>query len=467
LHARRRTVKWRRRDVDFLEGEKTMLSFWGKGPKFRDGVGRRDFLRLGALGVGGLTLPDLLRVQAQSDSPKPKSIIYIVLNGGPSHIDMYDLKPDAPVEYRGPFRPIATRLTGVRICELMPRQAEMMNEIALLRGIRSVENDHFLSEVYSGLPRSAGRRPSFGSVAARVLGSGSALPPYVSVSRAEPGGVDWEGPAYAGPGYAPFRPFGDGLADLAPVRSLEGLQERRRILAAFDSMSRSLDRNDQAIGMDRFQAQALDIITSPKVRDAFDLSREPARVREAYGKGQVPHQTVKSILYGWNGDNFLRARRLVEAGVRVVTISFDGWDHHSSPSGDIFFALQCMLPLLDKAVSALLSDLKVRGLEEDVLVVMLGEFGRTPQIGQVGPGREHWAEAGCALLWGGGLRMGQVVGETDSRAERARSGSITFQNIFATIYQTLGIPLDTQFRDFSGRPQYLLEDREPIRELIG
>src|SRR5262249_42308032 len=198
------------------------------------------------------------------------------------------------------------------------------------------------------------------------------------------------------------------------------------------------------------------MITSPRVRDAFDLGKEPDRVLDAYGRGKYPHQTVKDIFYDWNGKAFLLARRLVEAGVRVVTLRVGDWDHHSGPQSDIFAALRRLLPLLDRSIYALVSDLKARGLDRDVLVVVLGEFGRTPKISQPGPGREHWAEAGCVLLFGGGLRMGQVVGETDSRAERARSGSITFQNIVATIYHVLGVDAKAQPPDLNRRPQNLL-----------
>ena len=445
-----------------------MFTFSGQGSTYCDGIRRRDFLRLGALGLGGLTLADLLRSEAKADeSHRPKSIIYVVLGGGPSHIDMYDLKPDAPAEYRGPFSPIATRLTGVRICELMPLQARMMDRLALLRGVRSVENDHFLSEVYSGLPRPAGNRPAFGSVVSRLAGNGSALPAYVSLNRATTDQFEYEKPYYAGSGHGPFRPFGEALADLIPVNSLERLQERRTLLATFDSARRTMDQAQGAAAPDRFQAQALDIITSNRVRDAFDLSKEPQRVRDAYGKGKFPHQTFVSILYDWPAEQFLQARRLVEAGVRVVTLRAGDWDHHSSPTGNIFYCLENVLPALDRSLYALFTDLRERGLEDDVLVVVLGEFGRTPRITQPGPGREHWADAGCVLFHGGGLRMGQVIGETDARAERARSGNISFQNIMATIYQTLGIDLNAQLSDFNGRPQFLLDDREPIRELIG
>jgi len=446
-----------------------MLTFWGRKQRFRDRLSRREFLRLGALGLGGVTLADLLRLEARGETKEQgrgKSVIYIVLSGGPSHIDMYDLKPEAPAEYRGPFKPIATRLTGTRICELMPLQAAWMDRLALLRGIRSVENDHFLSEVYTGLPRTAGHRPAFGSIVSHQAEQPSALPAYVSLDRPASGPFDFEKPYYAGAGHAPFRPFGDALEDLNPVKSLHRLQDRKQLLTAFDTMRRDLDQGDALRGLDSFQARALDIITSPKVRDAFDLSKEPDRLVDSYGKGKYPHQTVKTIFYPWEGKRFLLARRLVEAGVRVVTLRLDEWDHHGGPQADIFAALRYLLPLLDRSLCALFNDLRDRGLDKDVLVVVLGEFGRTPKIEPQGPGRGHWAEAGCAVLFGGGLRMGQVVGETDGRAEHAKSGSINFQNIFATIYHVLGIDPATTLADFSGRPQYLLDDREPISALV-
>jgi hypothetical protein len=443
-----------------------VVGIWGRGSRYCDGVNRREFLRVGALGLGGLTLADLLRHEARAGSaPRPKSVIYIVLGGGPSHIDSYDLKPDAPDEFRGPFQPIATKLTGTRICELMPLQASIMDELALLRGIRSVENDHFLSEVYSGLPRGAGKRPAFGSVVSRLAGCAAAIPTYVSLDRPTTDQFEFEKPYYAGAGHSPFRPFGSAVEDLQPVKSFEQLQDRKHLLSEFDTMRRDLDKSDALTGLDRFQAKALEMITSPKVRDAFDVSKEPDRVIASYGQGKYPHQTAKDILYDWNGKAFLMARRLVEAGVRVVTLRAAEWDHHSAAQGDIFAALRRLLPLLDRSLFALVSDLKARGMERDVLVVVLGEFGRTPKIVRPGPGREHWAEAGCAVLFGGGLKMGQVVGETDSRAERARSGSISFQNIMATIYHVLGIDTTAQLPDFNGRPQNLLDDREPIREL--
>jgi len=426
---------------------------------------RRNFLRAGGLGLAGLTLADLLRAEAHGKPARRKSVIYVVLGGGPSHIDSWDPKPDAPDEYRGPFQTIATRLTGVRLCELMPLQARLMDQLALIRGVRSVENDHFLSEVYSGLPRGAGKRPAFGSVVSKLGGSGSAMPAYVSLDRPSTDEFEFEKPYYAGASHAPFRPFGAAVENLNPVKSLDRLGDRKKLLSAFDSMRRKLDEKGGLDGMDRFQAQALDMITSPKVREAFDLSKEPDRVIAAYGQGKYPHQTAKTIFYQWSPKPFVLARRLVEAGARVVTLRAAEWDHHSAANGDIFAALRCLLPLVDRSVYALVNDLKARGLDEDVLVVVLGEFGRTPKITQPGPGREHWADAGCAVLFGGGLKMGQVIGETDARAERAKKGNVTFQGIVSTIYHVLGIDPAKTLNDFRGRPQYLLEEREPIAEL--
>ncbi len=434
-------------------------------------LSRREVLRVGALGLGGVTLADLLRHEARADKEtrRPKSVIYVVLDGGPSHLDMWDLKPQAPVEYRGPFTPIATKLPGVQICEHMPLQAAMLDRAALVRGIRSVENDHYLSEVYTGLPRSSGKRPAFGSVVSKLAPTKHALPTYVSLKQHSGDLFDYEKPHYVGAAHAPFRPFEESLKDLAPVKNLDVLENRKALLAAFDNQHRELDRLQAFGGLDRFQAQALEMIASPKVREAFDLNSEKPETLALYGHkaGKYPHQTVKTILYDWDARPFLMARRLVEAGVRVVTLHAAAWDHHSGPEADIFFALKSLMPTLDMSVTALVNDLQERGLSDDVLVVVLGEFGRTPKISPVGPGREHWADAGCALFFGGGLTMGQVIGETDSRAERSINGTISFQNIMATIYHTLGIDLDVKLPDFNGRPQYLLDDASPIRDLIG
>ena len=439
-----------------------MLSF---GP-----LNRRECLRVGGLGVAGVTLSALLRSAArakeQGKPSRPKSVIYVVLDGGPSHIDMWDPKPDAPAEVRGPFKPIATKLPGVRFSELMPMQAEILDRIAVLRGVQSVENDHFLSEVYSGLPRGAGKRPAFGSVVSRVAGGTGLMPPYVSLSRPTTDQFEFEKPYYAGSHHAPFRPFGDAVDDLTPAKSLDAFADRKQLLKTFDTLRRDIDRVDSIRAVDKFQAHALDILTSPKVRDAFDLSKEPKKNIERFGTGKYTHQTVKDIYYSFETKPFVLARRLVEAGVRVVTLRVSQWDHHSGPQADIFHSLKHIVPPTDRAVYSLVTDIEARGLADDVLVVVLGEFGRTPKIAQPGPGREHWADAGCAVFFGGGLKMGQVIGETDARGERATRGAMSFQNVIATIYSVLGVDLNTTIPDFTGRPQFILDDNKPIKELL-
>lgn len=429
---------------------------------------RREVLRIGGLGLAGLSLPQLLRSQAEAKSTvRPKSLIYVVLSGGPSHIDMYDLKPGAPAEFRGPFSPIATSLPGCEISEFMPEQAKLMDRVALVRGIRSIENDHFLSEVYTGLPRTAGARPSFGSLVSRFLPSHGALPSYAAVGeRPQTSEGNYERPHYAGAEHAPFRPSAESLDDLAPAKSLERLQDRRELLAAFDALRRQADRVQAYEAVDKYQAKAFDIVTSPAVRDAFDLSKEPKQVVERYGTGgKYTHQTYKEYLYPWDTKPFILARRLVEAGVRIVTVTIGNWDHHSGANSDIFYSLRTVLPALDRSLAALFSDLRERGLEDDVGVVVLGEFGRTPKITYPGPGREHWAEAGCALFFGGGWKTGQVIGATDARAERSIDGRIGFQNVMASIYRLFGIDPTATLADFNGRPQYLLDYDHPIAAL--
>jgi len=448
-----------------------MLTIWGRHLRHCDGLGRRQFLRAGGLGLAGLTLADLLRSDATAATParRPKSIIYVVLSGGVSHIDSWDLKPDAPTEFRGDFKPIRTKVPGIDICEHFPRQAAIMDRLTLLRGVRSVENDHFLSEVYSGLPRTAGHRPAFGSVASKLLGGESALPTYVSLNRPSGGMFDFEKPHYAGAAHAPFCPFDEAVENLKPAKDLALLAERESLLHSFDTMRRNIDKSGALDGLDRFQSQAFQMIASSKVRDAFDVTREPEKVLSAYGHkaGKFSHQADINIRYDWDAKPFVMARRLVEAGVRAVTLSVGSWDHHSGAKQDIFGSYKLVFPVLDQSICALVDDLKDRGLDQDVLVVVLGEFGRTPKVTYPGPGREHWADAGSMLFAGGGLQMGQVIGATDSRAERSKSGTMSFQNVMATLYGVLGVDLSRTLTDFNGRPQNILEDKIPIKELVG
>jgi hypothetical protein len=448
-----------------------MLTLFGPRVPGRmcDGLSRRDFLRIGALGLGGLTLADLLRLRAQGNvrsESTHKAVIMVYLPGGPSHIDMYDLKPDAPAEYRGEFRPIRTNVPGIDICELMPQQAKIADKFAILRGLKT-QGNHDPTELLTGIPAAASgqignvRRPAFGCVVSKLRGTVGPIPPYVSVSdhRLLRSYDDPEEPAYAGPTHRPFNAVGPVMQNLGlpPDVPLQRLDERRSLLRTFDTLQRNLDNRPAT---DSHTARALEMITSTRVRDALDLNREPQPVRQRYGQGL----------------DLLRARRLVEAGVSVVTVASrfpvrvpgipdpGGWDTH----GSNFTLLRAKLPIYDQAVSALLTDLHVRGLDQDVAVVIWGEFGRTPRIGDSTPdGRGHWHEAGCALLAGGGLRTGQVVGQTDARAERPRSRRYTPQHVLATLYHVLGIdPTTTTITDHSGRPQYLLDRPEKIAALV-
>jgi hypothetical protein len=459
-----------------------MLTVHEAGPATRaDGFTRRAFLRVGALALGGLTLGEVLRLRAESPAPgrpRQKSVIMIHLSGGPSHLDMYDLKPGAPREYRGEFSPIKTSVPGMHICELMPAQAKIADRFAILRGAQ-LAHLHTANEFYSGYPwqdsprasvPGEAQRPALGSVVSRLRRGRSAIPPYVSLNNR----ADWERAYYLGVEHEPFR-VGDGnfrepLDNLGRRRDVSArrLEDRKGLLRAFDTLRRDLDGKGALEGLDAFQARALQMVTTGKVRDAFDLDREPDRVRARYGDGTfaVMNQecgVVKHHQVAHPGRALLRARRLVEAGVSVVTVGIHDWDTHRYN----FTTLRQLLPPLDQALTALVTDLDERGLLGDVAVVMGGEFGRTPRIGDITPdGRSHWPEAGFLWVAGGGLRTGQVVGATDARGEHVVGTPIRMQNVLATLYRVLGIDPATTFPDFNGRPQYALEDRQPVAELL-
>lgn len=417
-----------------------------------DGISRRNFLRAGILGLGGLTLGNLLRLQARpspaSGLPR-KSVIMIYLPGGPAHQDTYDLKPDAPDGVRGEFQPIHTNVPGLDVCELLPLQAKLADQLAIIRGIKFANDNHFVDEIVTGFPPAA-HRPAFGSVVSRVRGQNE-IPPYVGFGGLDLGSPNNpENPQYLGSAHRPFSPGGQGLRNLGlcPGVSLERLADRRHLLGAFDRLDRGLDSNQAMAGVDAFNSRALDMLRSTRAKEAFDLSREPDRVRQRYGVNT----------------QFLLARRLVEAGVSVVTLGFTrspGWDTHQNN----FAGLRKLLPELDAAMAALLTDLRERGLEQDVAVVQWGEFGRSPRISSEG-GRDHWPDAGYALLSGGGLRTGQAVGATDSQGGRARGKAYSVQNVLSTLYGLLGIDPALSFNDHNGRPQYLLDQSEPIQELL-
>jgi hypothetical protein len=442
------------------------------------GVSRRDFLRVGVLGVGGLSLADVLRLRAQAPFATARAVITINLNGGPPHIDMYDLKPDAPAEYRGEFQPIRTNVPGFDICELMVEQAKIADKLAVVRNLQMSTNAHNEGrEVFSGflyedpgargkLPGAKGDpRPSYGCVINKFGAARNGMPPHVSLRGLQSyPDLPW----YLGKGYEPFSPplspAGLPLVDKMSLTLDKGLtmarlEERTALLQSFDRLRRDIDHTGAMTGMDRFTAQALDMITSPRVRDAFDFAREPKQLQERYSNDR---DGVNRAL----GMKFLIARRLVEAGVAAVSLDAFSWDTHS----DNFPICRRQLPLLDRMLAALVSDLAERGLDKEVLVVMWGEFGRSPKIyfepGKKTAGRDHHGPANFVLFAGGGLKMGQVVGATDARAERPVGVPYRPQNVVATIYRALGIDPETTVPDHSGRPMYLLDERDPIRELV-
>jgi hypothetical protein len=421
-----------------------MLTFFGRPRRFCDGISRRDFLRVGALTMGGLTMADLLRLKAQGASGpvSGKSVIMVFLHGGPSHLDMYDMKSDAPAEFRGEFRPIRGNVPGMDVCELMPRQAQIMDKLAILRGLHFVE-EHSAHSLWTGYPERI-NRPAFGSVVSYLKGRQDGLPPYVSLMN-QPLSED---PAYTGTAHRPFVPTGPGLENLGLVAgvSLDRLHDRKQLLGSLDTIRRDIDYRGALAGVDAYTVRALDMVASSKTRTAFDITQESPAVREKYGKAN---------------EDFLRARRLVESGISVVTLVVGGWDTHSQN----FTGLRNLLPKLDQGIHALVSDLHERGLNRDVAVVVWGEFGRTPRVNQTA-GRDHWPAAGFTVLAGGNFKTGQIIGETDAHGERAKGLSMTSSHVLTSLYQHLGIDPGQTIPDNNGRPMYLLEERDPVPGLV-
>lgn len=424
----------------------------GSGP-YCDGMPRRNFLQLGAMGLGGLTLAGLLRSEAEAatsegGAARPsshKAVINIHLSGGPSHQDMFDLKPDAPREFRGEFNPIKTNVSGIEICEHMPRLAQMADKYAIIRSLVGSFDDHSNFHTQTGYGRdnlrNVGGRPSIGSIVSRMQGpTGTGAPPYIAYNDGHEG--------YLGPSHKAYRPQGGSDLRLVGGMTEDRLSSRTSLLTSLDNIRRDLDSSGKMSALDSFTQRAVGVVTSGQVADALDLNKEDQKVREQYGKDE--------------GRLFLTARRLIEAGVRVVSFDWGGWDTH----GDNFNQLRRQLPKLDVAMSALLKDLSDRGMDKDVTVMMWGEFGRTPRVNP-GAGRDHWSRVAMAFMAGGGMRLGQVIGSSSAYAEEARDRPVHLQEVFATMYHNMGIPVHrAQLQDPAGRPQYLLDKREPIRELV-
>jgi hypothetical protein len=428
-----------------------------------EGYYRRDFLQVGAAGLLGLGLADLLRLEARSapGKPKPKaqSVVLLWLGGGPATIDMWDPKPNAPENIRGEFKVIGTRVAGVHICEHLPKAAEIMQHCVLVRSLSHNIPAHGPGTVYMATghpPTAALEHPSLGSLAAKLLPAPVGVPAYVLFGAARASGFPAEA-GFLGRAYNPFQIEGEpgrgqlhveGIA-LPDGFTVDQLADRTRLRNRFDARFKALDQSDLPASLDRFQQQALDILRSDKTRQAFAVEREKDSVRAAYGQSPF-------------GQSVLAARRLVEAGARFITVGLGGWDTHA---GNFRTLRNQLLPQLDRALSALVSDLETRGLLEQTIVYCAGEFGRTPQINGAG-GRDHWARSMAVLLAGGGLRRGYVHGSTDAYGEAPTQEPCGPADLSATIFHALGFEPTREMETPSGRPVPLFREGKVIEGLL-
>jgi hypothetical protein len=439
---------------------------------FCDGIARRDFLRLGTAGVFGLglSLPEILARQARAaergQAPRDVSLIFLFLHGGLSTIDTFDLKPDAPAEFRGEFKPIATNVSGVHFGEHLPKLARHMDKLALIRSFRHHNSDHGAADHYmlTGYFPQAGfnpglnpnnQKPAHGAIIARKLGPRGSVPPYVCLPKMHPSC----GSAYLGAGAAPFVIDADPNApDFAvpdvvppPLLSAHRLEGRKKLLASIDRYQQSAEAkaNQTAQTVSVFQHKAFDLMTSPEAKKAFDIHAESEKLRDAYGRNTL-------------GQSCLMARRLIEAGVRCVTIDHSNWDTHNANFATL---KRQLLPWLDGGLSTLMRELSERGLLDSTLVIVTGEFGRTPRINK-DAGRDHWGPAFTVALAGGGIKGGRVVGKTDARAERPASDPHGPEDLAATLCHLMGIDPKDEFITPEGRPIALVNNGHIIDELL-
>jgi hypothetical protein len=441
-------------------------------------ITRRDFLRLGGLALGGIGLADVLAGRAAAgEANRDTAVILLYLHGGPSHLETYDLKPDAPTEYRSIFRSIRTNVPGIDLCELFPLQARLADKFALVRSLHhdvAIHSDGGIvvltgkrPAVLDPLSQSKSEHPDFGSVASKLRGGPDVMPRYVAVPRK----TYMTRPAYLGLQHAAVEVGDPSAPGGRPAQLALGdgsqLADRRRLLRGLDRLRAQAEASGRLAALDRFQERAFSLLTSPRVAEAFDLSRESDRLRDRYGQ------------HLW-GQACLLARRLAVSGAAVVSLYIDtprsgpeytNWDDHilnAGRPGHFGGYMRTRLPYLDQALSALIEDVHARGLDRHVLIVVMGEFGRTPRLSSnaSGTGRDHWPHAYSALLAGGGLRVGQVVGSTNARGEYPRERPITPQDLLATVYRHLGIDPRHEFEDAVGRPVPVLAEGRPIPELI-
>jgi hypothetical protein len=458
-------------------------------------MSRRSFLEAGTLGLGGLALGDLLRLRADAKTRQPTgrdtSVIFVWLPGGPPHMETYDMKPDAPSDYRGVFHPIATNVAGLDVCELLPLHARLAHKYNIIRSVSHKFADHggghkrFQTGRIPKTPvNTVNDAPSVGSIVAKIRdGRDIGLPHYISATSGGRGGVDVFafGAAYLGPSYVPFNIPGDPSDPKFQVRNLglsagmeNRLDDRLSLMRGFDQLQRNIDASGLMGSMDGFDRQAVDLLTSAKARSAFDLSKEDPKLRDRYGR------------HAW-GQRALMARRLAEAGCSFVTVVMENpyvsgiphpkdgvynWDSHAV-NCHMNNDLRNRLPIYDRTITALIEDLYNRGLDKQVMLIVTGEFGRTPRVNsQVGtqtkvkqPGRDHWPGAMSFLVSGGGMQTGQVIGSTNSRGEHPSSRALTPNDLWASVYRHLGIDTDATFPDHNGRPMPILPFGAPIEEL--
>ncbi len=434
-----------------------MLNLWGSRQETScDGTTRRDFLKVGGLGLSGFLLSDLLRARkaaaAAGKPTKNTSVVWLWLGGGPTHVETFDPKMTAPKEFRSVVGAVKSNVPGIELGGVFPKMAQVADKMAFVRSFAHTNSGHgggthWVMTGYNYPPADNNQppiKPSMGSILARVRGANNAqtgLPTYVRL-----GGTYGDGPAWLGSAYAPFDTSGNARNNMNLHTTLDRLADRRSLLKTFDTVDRQVDKSGLMGGLDSIERQAFDLIRS-RAREVFDVSREEPRLLDRYGPGL--------------GQQMLMARRLVEAGVGFVTLHYGGWDMH----GQIEMSMKRSAPPMDAAVSTFVQDLADRGLDRDVLLVITGEFGRTPRING-GAGRDHWAPLSTLALAGGGLKMGQLVGESSAKAEVPKSKPITPQDLMATIFHVLGIDQDLHYKDGTGRPVPMIDGGKPISELV-
>jgi hypothetical protein len=448
--------------------------------RYCDGISRRHFLQVGVAGMASTGLGSVLRAASDPETGRPAkdtSVILLWLDGGPGHMDLYDLKPDAPSEYRGIWRPAKTNVPGIEISELFPLQAKIADKFSIVRSLHHDDGDHFAA-AHKLLTSRGGangadtsqKNPGISAVAAKMCGPRKpGIPAHIAIPHSSTVGLrpGYFGGSYLGRTFGPFEVGGSPNADnyrvedvsLAGGLSLARLEDRRSLAHHLDGFQRSVDASGIMESMDRFDQRAYDLVTGPEARKAFDIGSEAPAIRDLYGR------------HDW-GQSALLARRLVQAGATFVTVHMGGWDHH----WNLKTGMEDYLPRLDRAVHGLFTDLSRLGLDEKVMVVICGEFSRTPKMNDGGnggppgsqgtPGRDHWGNAMFCVMGGGGIKGGQIVGATDRLGERPIERPVTPGDIHHTIYHALGVDPKQSFLNHTGRPVAMVEDGAVISELV-